>query len=108
MMLDWLELKLRLGAELDASDGKTLLVRAVTGGAFGDWCRTQNVAGTWKVDNMMTTVGYGKGFQNSTKCLAQILLVCSVSSERNLTFGTSICINSLDPPSRVSVFLLIL
>ena len=48
-MLHWLELKLRLGAELDASDGKTLLVRAVTGGAFGDWCRTQNLERAFRI-----------------------------------------------------------
>jgi len=31
-----------LGAELDASDGKTLLVRTVSGGALGEWCGTQD------------------------------------------------------------------
>jgi len=42
-----------LGAELDASDGKTLLVRAVTGGAFGDWNRLHPLLAIQKGDRIV-------------------------------------------------------
>lgn len=84
-MLHWLELNLRLGAELDASDGKTLLVRAVTGGAFGDWCRTQNLERAFRI-------------QQNVWRKSWFVHVCSVSSERNLTLGTnSICTAWIHP-----------